>query len=1127
MIEDQTGLSFFYSTKYVKDQEEASAPGNNQKLDALLKRLFEGKSITWQYKEERIVLMPLKPEKYDMTLQDIRDMLVDTLIDVKGRVKGPDDLPIEGATISIVGTLRGAKSDAKGDFTLNNVPSTARIRVTYLGFDTVMVRANSASISNVVLRPSMVMLKAVETVSTGYQDLNKDRAPGSFFKMDNKLVNRAVSTSVMDRLVGVVSGMNYTTSSQLRQGQSSFSIRGFSTIRANANPLIVVDGFPLGNDVDPNGFIASLNPNDVESITVLKDAAAASIWGARSGNGVIVINTKSGKSAKKTNVSFNGNITVVSKPDLYYLPQMDAASSVEFESILYDRGYFDLYDDLYPLLNRYPAIPSLSEQYLKYRKGEITDAQLNSIIDDYKDNDLRKDISKYLYQDGINQQYAVNVSGASLKHNYYLSFGYDKNRGNSVGDENERYTIAARNTMKVGSRVEISLNTNIARIETKSNSESFGSLPNYYKLKDKDGNNLAVPVLGSGLRDAYIDTVGYPELLDWHYVPLNELEYNDISSKLNDIRVGASIRYNIISGLNVELRSQYQYRNTKNVNNNSIESYYVRNLINKFQYVDNNGNVQNPIPIGNILGNRNSDYNSWNVRGSINYINNSLGDFKINSTTGAEMREGSTDVNGSIFYGFNPRTGQFKDIDYLNRYAVRPRGSSTLGNSLSTAYLIDRAISYFTSNAVTFNNKYTLSLSARMDGSNYFGVKANQRIIPLWSVGLLWNLYEEDFIKNKTWINELKFRATYGINGNTYSGVANYATISYSSTVDYVSQFSYAYLTTPPNRNLKWERVQMLNFGIDFSFFKRRVSGSLEYYNKRATDLIGNQRQNETTGISSLLTNYASIKGYGIDLVLNSLNVDREMKWRTSLLLSYNNDRIIDYDEEATSAAGYVATQGILQKGKPLYSLYAYRWAGLNPENGDPMIYVGDKKTNFDEVLSKITIQDVKYIGPITPRVYGSIRNSFSYRNLELSFNMLYKFDYFFLRPSLIYSTLLSKYVGHKDFSQRWKKKGDEVHTNVPSFPESISGPRDSYYNYADINSERGDNIRFKDIRLTYSIPRKLNKLKKMPYSISVYSYVNDIGLIWKKNTVGIDPDYVNSLVSPISYSLGIKVDFL
>lgn len=177
MIEDQTGLSFFYSTKYVKDQEEASAPGNNQKLDALLKRLFEGKSITWQYKEERIVLMPLKPEKYDMTLQDIRDMLVDTLIDVKGRVKGPDDLPIEGATISIVGTLRGAKSDAKGDFTLNNVPSTARIRVTYLGFDTVMVRANSASISNVVLRPSMVMLKAVETVSTGYQDLDKDRAP--------------------------------------------------------------------------------------------------------------------------------------------------------------------------------------------------------------------------------------------------------------------------------------------------------------------------------------------------------------------------------------------------------------------------------------------------------------------------------------------------------------------------------------------------------------------------------------------------------------------------------------------------------------------------------------------------------------------------------------------------------------------------------------------------------------------------------------------------------------------------------------------------------------------------------------------------------------------------------------
>ena len=1127
IIEDQTGLSFFYSTKYVKDQEEASAPGNNQKLDALLKRLFEGKSITWQYKEERIVLMPLKPEKYDMTLQDIRDMLVDTLIDVKGRVKGPDDLPIEGATISIVGTLRGAKSDAKGDFTLNNVPSTARIRVTYLGFDTVMVRANSASISNVVLRPSMVMLKAVETVSTGYQDLDKDRAPGSFFKMDNKLVNRAVSTSVMDRLVGVVSGMNYTTSSQLRQGQSSFSIRGFSTIRANAAPLLVVDGFPLGNDVDPNGFIASLNPNDVESITVLKDAAAASIWGARSGNGVIVINTKSGKNAKKTNVSFNGNVTVVSKPDLYYLPQMDAASSVEFESILYDRGYFDLYDDLYPLLNYYPAIPSLSEQYLKYRKGEITDAQLNSIIEDYKDNDLRKDLSKYLYQDGINQQYAVNVSGASLKHNYYLSFGYDKNRGNSVGDESERYTIAARNTIKVGRKIEIGLNTNIARIETKSNGQDAGTLPNYYQLKDIDGNNLAVPILGSGLRDAYIDTASYPELLDWHYVPLDELGFNDISSRLNDIRVGASIKYNIIPGLNVEVRSQYQYRNTKNVNNHSEGSYYVRNLVNKFQYVDD-GVVKNPIPIGNILINRSVDYNAWNVRGSVNYVNNALGNFKVNSTTGADIRENKADAIGATFYGFDPRTGQFENIDLVNTYTERPIGASTLGSSLSTTYNIDRALSYFTSNAVTYNDKYTISVSARLDGSNYFGVKANQRITPLWSAGFLWNLWEEDFIKQKTWLNELKFRITYGINGNTYGGVANYATISYSSRVDNVSRFNYASLTTPPNRNLKWERVQMLNFGIDFSMIQRRISGSLEYYNKKATDLIGNQVQNPTSGIPSLLTNYASIKGYGVDLVLNTLNINRQIQWRTNLLLSYNNDRIIDYDEQGNSPASYIGSNGILQKGRPLYSLYAYSWAGLNPETGDPMINVANEKINFDEASSKITIEDLKYIGPIVPRIFGSIRNSISYDNLELSFNILYKFKYFFLKPVLRYSNLLSNFVGHKDFNKRWKTKGDELQTNVPSFSESVSSIRDNYYAYADINVERGDNIRFKDIRLSYVLPDKIWGVnKKIPFAINVYGFINDIGIIWKKNTLGIDPDYINNFISPISYSLGIKVDLL
>ncbi|WP_285059161.1 SusC/RagA family TonB-linked outer membrane protein [Pedobacter ginsengisoli] len=1125
-IKAQSKMNILFSDDIFDQAKKVNIKLSNAPLKEVLDKLLENQSLSYELSDNTIVISKKAPSLLDKLSTVISNMVRD--LNVKGRVVDQDGKPLPNASIRVKGKSVVTNTNAEGEFEIKNVADDAVLLVSYVGFRTLELPLKDAVMPlEIKLNVATGELEEVKvTYSTGYQTLNKERATGSFVQIDNNLINRSVSTNILDRIIGVSSGLNFEPNPKSGAGQnnrSNISIRGNSTIQANSNPLVVIDGFPYDESIVLSNVINNINPNDIESVTILKDAAAASIWGARSGNGVIVITTKKGKYGQKSRASFNSNFTIGNKPNLFYVKRISSAEAVEINRIKFADSIYNIYDDSYPSIKYFPSVSSGIELLLAARKGKISKDQLELKLAELEKIDVRDDIDKYLRQESVNQQYALNLSGGSNNFNYYGSIGYDRNRSTNVGDKLSRLTIRYENSYKLTKDLE--LNGYINYVQNKNINNGIGAVfgEPYSKLTDENGNSLSIPF--GPLRKAYIDTASYPALLEWRYRPLDELTFNDNQTKQVDNRFGFGGKYQFFPGLHAELKYQYQKSTSSTINNYSKESYFVRNLVNQYMQRLSNGTINYLIPNGDILQQSIVELVSNNVRGQLNY-NKVLGvNHALDAILGVDGREVTSTSFSDRKYGYDPINGVFSsNIDFLNRYPVRPEGNmSAIPSASSIGGTINRYISYFGNAAYTYKNRYTLSVSGRMDGSNFFGIKANQRITPLWSVGGLWDVTKENFYKTNL-LSVLKIRATYGYNANLFNSVTAYPTILYSSgSTNFISQNTYARVTSSGNPELRWERVRMINIAVDFATSNSRIGGSIEYYNKKGFDLIGPIQLDPTTGFSELTGNRASIKGYGIDVVLNTLNTTGTVSWRSNFLLSFNTDRVVSYESKSQTASSFVTGQPYI--GKPLYSIWSYRWAGLDPKNGNPRAYLSDTIASFNLVNTNAKPEDLVYNGTAVPRYFGSLRNTLTYRNLSLSFNILYKFDYFFKRNSIQYGGI-EGLSGHSDFSKRWKKPGDELVTNVPSMSASVAGGRDFIYSQSNILVEKGDHIRLQDIRLDYTFSKK--KLGRLPIqNVSLFIYANNLGILWSANDLGIDPEYGDSVIpSSRSLSIGLNVNF-
>jgi len=1106
-IKNQSGYDFIATESLFKMAKPVSINIRNTDFEAVLKQVFDDQPLTYSINSTTITIKEKSPSLLDRARDVIQSATKDLLQDliVRGRILDEGGRPLEGATVVLKGSNRTVKTDVKGEFVLANVPDDGVLVIRYVGYKQLEIGLKDAVMPlEIKLNVATGELEEVKVVyNTGYQELNKERATGSFVQIDNELFNRRVGGTVLERIDNLVPGMLVRGENTGNQRLDNYTIRGVSTINASKRPLLVVDNFIYEGDPD------QLNPNDVESVTILKDAVAASIWGARAGNGVIVITSKKGKLNSGPSLSFNSNVTVGEKPDLFKMPAVTSKDVIALQKRRFTEGYYDgaLSDDYY-----YPALSQLVEILALQRSGIISTDEANAQITKYEQHDVRKDIQKYLLQTAIAQQHHLGVSGGGDLYRYSGSVGYNHSRPNEINIKNEGITLNFNNTWTPIKNLEINALLNWMQT-TGQSKNSLGGYNDIIKggpnqrLADEDGNVLSIP---KNYRMGYVDTVSFPGKLDWHYSPLNEARNGNVVAKGYNTRINGSINYVILKGLKIDLSYSWQKGTSDNTRIQDLNTYYTRNLINTFTQTGPNNLPVYPYPLGGIYNRSNTDQSAWTSRAGLTF-SRTFDKHEIGSVFGTEINESKSNITGMpTQFGFNPATNVFGAIK-PGTWVRRPGGGSQMiGVELQNLLgKLNRFGSNYGILGYTYDQKYTLTASGRIDQSNFFGVEANDRKKPTWSAGLKWDIGKEKFYDISE-ISLLTLRATYGYSGNTNPGISPFATANYYSGTDplYVP---YAKIVTSPNPELIWEKVRQINLALDFALNDQRISGSLEVYQKKAIDLISAITVDPTSGFLEYTGNNSSIQVKGVELALSTKNLDGAFKWNSTLNVAFQRDKVVAYSVAPPETGGQF--EGVII-GKPLSALYSFRWAGINPADGDAQFYIGDQKlgSSYENVFLKVKQEDLVYQGQTSPTVFGGFRHNFSYKNIAISLNLTYQFGHYFRRETFGGNFDDSGLWQHEDYLKTWKVAGDEQTTNVPGFLDYYPDNRYAVYQAADILVEKADHIRLQDVRLSYSLSK--TAVKSLPFkNISLYLYANNLGIVWKASKY--NPDTKNGLIVP------------
>ncbi|HEY0895017.1 MAG TPA: SusC/RagA family TonB-linked outer membrane protein, partial [Sphingobacteriaceae bacterium] len=551
----------------------------------------------------------------------------------------------------------------------------------------------------------------------------------------------------------------------------------------------------------------------------------------------------------------------------------------------------------------------------------------------------------------------------------------------------------------------------------------------------------------------------------------------------------------------------------------SKDTYLVRNMVNQFTQP----NGTRPVPYGEILNHTRGTTNSHSGRVQLNFNRAWNNRHRLTAIAGAEVRQVHAVSDRYRLYGYDSETLTMQPVDMVSFFTMNPSRVGRIPDFASAGDLIDRYVSEYANASYSYDSRYVVTASGRRDASNLFGVKTNQKSVPLWSVGGGWTISNERFFR-ADWLPYLKLRMSYGYNGNINKSATAFSTASYYT--DGLTGQPAARILTPPDPQLRWEKVAIYNAGIDFELKNRRLGGSLEFYKKKGTDQIGTIPLDPTTGFFladrySTTRNGAAIRGSGFDAELTSRNTTGALKWQTTFLFSYTKDEVISYQFEHPIISYLISGSPI--EGRPVNSLYAYRWAGLDPQTGDPMAYIeGTARKDYASMFSAQTIEDVAWMGTILPPFFGALRNAFSWKALSASVNINYKFGHVFRRNSIGYSSLYTAWKGHEDFRLRWQKPGDEKVTNVPSMPQGLISNRDHFYLFSEALVEKADHIRLQDLSLRYTpnLPENRFPFKDLSLMLSM----ENVGILWRANKAGIDPDYSLASMLPVrTISLGFK----
>jgi len=1147
-IRKQSQYDFFYEGKIIPRNKSIDISLKNAGINEALKRVLAGSSLTYTI-DGKIVTIKKQSEP---SLLD-KAISVFENIDIRGKVIDENGKPLIGASVFVEDSNNKTTTNEKGEFYLRDVSDNSTVMIAYIGYQPIQLNA-ARDLGTIKMQPSTGKLDEVEIkFNTGYEQISRERAAGSFAKPNMKVMkNRTNTPNILQRLEGLVPGLlvnaqaiNQTSAADMEGGRAGLLVRGQSSIPiltpgtaplTSTTPLIVIDG------IEFNGDITQVNMQDVDDITVLKDATSASIWGAKAANGVIVITTKKGKAGDKLKIDYDGYYAFQGRPNLDYVPRLNSQQFIALNRELFPQ--YLLFNKNYKTVTQnFGSLPHLKIQYDRAR-NKISQAQADFKLDSLAHLSNTNQIADLFVRDAATLNQTISVSGGGPVHTFYGSINHIGTQNNTPGTENNQYKINLNNNLVLGKRVTVSVNADLTNTVTRvgnTYSPARNIVP-YQMFKDANGNPLninylkGIPadegniVLPDSLRTIYQSK----SRIDLSYNPL--LEQSTAYTTTNGLyaRLVGGIKVSVIKGLGFQ--GTYGY-NVSNTNTRAVQdqnNYDMRIQVMRFTQAANSTviPVYNIPAIGGRLNVNTSASKEWTLRNQLFY-NRDWDKHQLSLMAGQQATSSTPVTTSGIYYGWDDQLQTSRPVD-LAKLAAGINGAVAGSVELPENNVgggegrIARTTSYYANLGYTFDRKYTLNATWRIDESNLFGRDKSAQNRPVYSIGGKWALGTENFMKPLNWLNRLDIRLTYGITGNApFAGAAaSYDILSAQNDPNYVTGAGFI-LSSPANTKLSWESTRVYNAGIDFSIFKDRLSGSVDGYIKKTTDLIGALSTSPLTGYDNVIGNYGNMENKGIDIGLTSTNIiTRNFTWSSGFTFSYNKNKLTLLKENAPATGeALVGTNRLV--GYPLDASFVYNYGGLNSV-GDPQIRRAD-----GSVTSEINValpEDILYMGTTQPVWSGGLQNNFQYKSFGLSASMVYNGGH--VMRSNRNPTTNEQIIGQNDlqlgFLDRWKVPGDENRTDIPRYVPSgeLASARNlSYY----INSQRfmlnASYVKLRDITLSYSLPELVAK-KINAQAISFRLQVNNL-LLWTANHEGMDPEFTGSIRNAQgTISLGAHITF-
>lgn len=1047
---------------------------------------------------------------------------------VQGVVTDADGGTLIGVTVAIAGTTKGVVTDEKGHYEVSVSSGSDELIFSYIGCVSQTVKVGTRRTINVSLKTDLFVME--EVVVTGYQTISKERATGSFSKLNSDEWNNKRIVGVSDILEGKIAGY------------SNGIIRGTTSFYAGNQPLYVVDGFPVESSrYSSTGtltdILPSLNMDDVESVTVLKDAAATSIYGARAANGVVVIITKKAK-ANQTNISFSSTFTFT--PYDYYTGNVaDSKTIIDIERELISANpIFQTPSVAQDYLNRATYNSQGIKALLNYYAGNSTEAEMNSKLTALEGNGHAyvKDISKYGKRNPFSQQYNFSASHGTGKNSTNVSFTYindlpeDKysNNENLGGNITTSFNFTKWLALDFGTY----FNYKTGTAQTFNLSSPTYPYSIYDRLVNPDGSHYTV-LAADRLAQASNNTINTYGLYSMDVTPLDEIAMN--RAKTRDFSNRSYVRLNIklADFLQYSGSFQYEYANYDYVRLNNKESYTVRSLTNSYSS-GTIGSVVYNIPYGDTYIHNISVSNSYNVRQQMNFDKTFAGVHNVTALAGFEARHMKITHEGVTKYNYDPQMLTHSAINhesYVGKYFYGLLGSGYMSAD-AVKELVNRYVSLYGNAAYNYDNRYTATGSLRWDRSNLWGKSSQYQDKPTWSVGGAWNVSNESFFK-VDWVNRLKVRASYGIGGNISKDSSPYLVASYTNNTN-VGGLQ-GNISKQPNPLLSWEKTTTINIGTDFALLGNRLMGSIDYYRKNGTNLLSNTMGNPTEGFgySTMQINNGEVRNHGIEVVLSGQIIrKKDYGWNASVVFAHNKNKVVSATTKAPAAYLQVDYPNEYPRvGDPYNAIYGFKWAGLT-DGGVPQIYnSAGEKTSF----RPSDLESIVYVGTKVPVYNGSFTTDFRYKDFTLSFMFLYEGGHKVRNTRLpwlstSYSSAAGGYIPYTNglissgITDRWKQAGDENHTNIPRLMLSIADYRlfdETIYTNADINVLNAGNIRLRNASLSYNIPRDIARKLYMQNARAIFNIENPFMIAHSK-----EAKYLLGGYNKPSYVLGLNFNF-